>query len=112
MSASEEARPDKNRNYPIQMLTLDLGFVDDRLCNQGDCHCPGRRRQYSSLHEALQQLDQLWEEFFPAEQARIVQLLVERIEITASGLDIRIKVDGLPGLAREMMARPKMDTAA
>jgi site-specific DNA recombinase len=29
---------------------------------------------------ALQQLDPLWEELFPAEQARIVALLVERID--------------------------------
>jgi len=53
---------------------------------------------------ALQQLDPLWDELFPAEQARIVQLLVERVDIGAQGLDIRLRVDGLHGLAREMMA--------
>jgi hypothetical protein len=39
---------------------------------------------------ALQQLDPLWDELFPAEQSRIVALLIER-------------VDGLSGLAREML---------
>ncbi len=53
---------------------------------------------------ALQQLDPLWDELFPAEQARIVALLVERIDIGTEGLDIRLRVDGLHGLAREMMA--------
>jgi hypothetical protein len=53
---------------------------------------------------ALQQLDPLWEELFPAEQARIVALLVERVEIGVAGLNIRIRVDGLSGLAREMQA--------
>ena len=52
----------------------------------------------------LQQLDPLWDELFPAEQARIVALLVERIDIGTEGLDIRLRVDGLHGLAREMMA--------
>ncbi len=64
------------------------------------------------VREALQQFDPLWDELFPAEQTRIVALLVERIDITASGLDIRLRVDGIPGLAREVMSTRKMDTAA
>ncbi len=51
--------------------------------------------------DALLQLDPLWDELFPAEQARIVQLLVERVEITEDGLDIRFRTDGLTGLVRE-----------
>ncbi len=33
------------------------------------------------VRRALQDLDPLWDELFPAEQARIVQLLVERIDV-------------------------------
>jgi site-specific DNA recombinase len=50
---------------------------------------------------ALQQLDPMWDELFPAEQARIVALLVERIEIAEDDLDIRLRTDGLAGLVRE-----------
>jgi hypothetical protein len=53
---------------------------------------------------ALQHLDPLWEELFPAEQARIVALLVERVDIGTDGLNVRLRVDGLAGLAREMLA--------
>ena len=53
---------------------------------------------------ALQQLDPLWDELFPAEQARIVALLVERIDIGTDGLNVRLRVDGMTDLAREMMA--------
>jgi hypothetical protein len=53
---------------------------------------------------ALQQLDPLWDEFFPAEQARIVALLVERVDIGTEGLNVRLRVDGLCGLACEMLA--------
>ena len=53
---------------------------------------------------ALQPLDPLWDELFPAEQARIVGLLVERVEIGMDGLNVRLRVDGLGGLAREMLA--------
>jgi hypothetical protein len=53
---------------------------------------------------ALQQLDPLWDELFPAEQARIVALLVERVEIGTDGLNIRLRVDGLSSLAQEMLS--------
>ena len=51
---------------------------------------------------ALQKLDPLWDELFPAEQARIVALLVERVEIRTEGLNVRLRMDGLAGLAREI----------
>ena len=53
---------------------------------------------------ALLQFDPLWDELFPAEQARIVALLVERVDIGTDGLNVRLRVDGLGGLAREMLA--------
>jgi len=53
---------------------------------------------------ALKQLDPLWDELFPAEQARIVALLVERVDIGTDGLNVRLRVDGLGCLAREMLA--------
>ena len=56
----------------------------------------------ANAREALLQLDPLWEELFPAEQARIVQLLVERVDIGIDGLTLRLRMDGLAGLANEM----------
>ncbi len=38
-----------------------------------------------------------------AEQARIVALLVERVDIGTDGLNVRLRVDGLGGFAREML---------
>jgi site-specific DNA recombinase len=56
------------------------------------------------VRAALQQLDPLWEELFPAERARIVALLVDRVDIGTDGLNVRLRVDGLSDLAREMLA--------
>ncbi len=58
----------------------------------------------SDARAALQQFDPLWDELFPAEQARIVTLLVERVDIGTGGLNVRLRMDGLGGLAREMRA--------
>jgi hypothetical protein len=52
--------------------------------------------------EALNRLDPVWDELFPAEQARILQLLVERVDIGVGALNFRLRLDGLTGLAREM----------
>ncbi|MBA4782081.1 MAG: recombinase family protein [Rhizobiales bacterium] len=58
----------------------------------------------ADARDALNRLDPLWDELFPAEQGRIATLLVERIDIGTGGLDVRLRMDGLTGLAREMMA--------
>ena len=48
--------------------------------------------------------DPLWDELFPAEQARIVRLLVERVEVGPAGADIRLRVAGLVSLACDLGA--------
>lgn len=58
----------------------------------------------ADARDALTRLDPLWDELFPAEQARIATLLVERVDIDIDGLNVRLRMDGLTGLAREMMA--------
>jgi hypothetical protein len=40
----------------------------------------------------------LWEELFPAEQARIVELLVQRVDIKPDRLDITLTIEGLTSL--------------
>jgi len=57
----------------------------------------------ADARDALTQLDPLWDELFPAEQARIVALLVERVDIETDGLSVRLRVDGLVDLSRQML---------
>jgi hypothetical protein len=58
----------------------------------------------AEVREALERLDPLWDELFPAEQARIVQLLVERVDITLDGADIRLRTEGLTSLVADLRA--------
>ena len=60
---------------------------------------------------ALGDFDKLWASLFPAEQARIVQLLVARVTVGGAGLAIDLRHDGIGTLAREMMA-PTREQAA
>src|SRR5512132_2439703 len=47
----------------------------------------------------------LWDELFPAEQARIVRLLVERVDLSPDGMQVRLRAAGLHGLVQELRSR-------
>jgi hypothetical protein len=55
--------------------------------------------------EALQRLDSLWDQLFPTEQGRILQLLVTRVTVRLDGLEISLRVEGLGTLVEELRLR-------
>jgi hypothetical protein len=66
----------------------------------------------AEVREALEQLEPMWEELFPGEQARLVQLLVERVTVGSTGADIKLRVDGLSSLVRDLRGGAAMREAA
>jgi hypothetical protein len=66
----------------------------------------------AEVREALEQLDPIWDELFPAEQARIVQLLVERVDVGTDGLAIRLRTGGPASLVGEMRSMTAPQRAA
>ena len=64
----------------------------------------------TEVRDALIQFDALWDELFPTEQARIVQLLVERIDVGVDGISIRLRTEGIASVIAEL--RPNMQKAA
>ena len=55
--------------------------------------------------EALGEFEPLWDELFPVEQARLVRLLVERVDLSSKGIDVRLHAEGLRTLAEELRLR-------
>ena len=55
--------------------------------------------------KAITDLAPLWDELFPAEQARIVRLLVERVDLAPSGLRVKLRAEGLQTLVAELRMR-------
>ncbi len=66
----------------------------------------------AEVRDALGRLDPLWDELFPGEQERIVRLLVERVTVTEAGAEIRLNLEGLAGLARDMVAKQPRESIA
>jgi hypothetical protein len=63
--------------------------------------------------EALERIEPLWDELFPAERTRIVRLLVDRVDIKADGAAVRLRLEGLGSLVRDLAAQaPNARSAA
>ena len=63
--------------------------------------------------DALERIEPLWDELFPAERSRIVRLLVDRVDIRADGAAVRLRLEGLGSLVRDLAAQaPNARSAA
>jgi hypothetical protein len=60
---------------------------------------------------ALHEYTALWSQLFPAEQARVIQLLVRRVTVTAAELEVDIRREGIAGVVREMVAPRRLEAA-
>lgn len=66
----------------------------------------------SEVTEALQNLESLWPELFPAEQRRILELLLERVDVFTERVDIKFKTEGLGRMVQELLSYKKSHTEA
>ena len=64
----------------------------------------GSPAREAEVATALANFDELWASLFPAEQARIIHLLVERVTISANGIAVDLRNDGLGSIMRDMIA--------
>jgi hypothetical protein len=59
-------------------------------------------RSVVDVRSALLAFDPLWNELFPAEQSRIIELLVERVDVRTDRVDIKLRIDGVTSLLGEL----------
>jgi len=52
--------------------------------------------------EALKKLEPIWDELYPLEQTRLIQLLVEQVTVSTDGMRVRIRSNGLHSLVSEL----------
>ena len=75
------------------------------------------RREGAAVEEAavvatLAGFERLWGALYPAEQARIVQLLVERITVSTNGIAVDLRKEGLGLVLRDMLLPTKEEAFA
>ena len=95
--ALEEEVPESNGSDRGQTLSHQLADVSARAqMFESD---PVTEREVS---EAFQSVDTFWEDLFPLERNRLVRLLVEKVEIRETGIDLELKTQGLTTLIIEL----------
>jgi site-specific DNA recombinase len=62
--------------------------------------------------QTLQSFEPVWDELFPAEQVRIVQLLVDRVTVSPTGIRVDMKTAGMRELIQSVIAEPEIRKAA
>jgi site-specific DNA recombinase len=55
---------------------------------------------------AMTRLDAIWDQLFPAEQSRIVRLLVEKVIVSPNDLEVRLRANGIERLVLELRPEP------
>jgi hypothetical protein len=66
----------------------------------------------ATVREALADFDRIWDELFPGEQARLIRLLVERVDVSEAGIRVRLKTEGLRDVIQDLQGPPPVDQAA
>jgi DNA invertase Pin-like site-specific DNA recombinase len=72
----------------------------------------GAAVEEAAVVAALAGFERLWGALYPAEQARIVQLLVERITVSTNGIAVDLRKEGLGLVLRDMLLPAKEDAFA
>ena len=60
---------------------------------------------------ALQRFNDLWDALYPAEQARIVRLLVDRVTVGPTGMAVDLRNNGITTLVRDLAANAHLEAA-
>ena len=80
-----------------QVLVGELSQTEDKLAT-----LTRQNVTEADVQRALTALDPLWDQLFPAEQNRIVRLLVDRIEIREDAVEVALRGEGLGAVVGEI----------
>jgi site-specific DNA recombinase len=69
-------------------------------------HPKGALLEEAQVVVAMQRIGKVWDQLFPKEQQRIMQLLIERVQLHDRGLDILWREDGWLGLGEDIGSHP------
>jgi septal ring factor EnvC (AmiA/AmiB activator) len=62
----------------------------------------GQTIEISEVTDALQRLDPVWDLLYPEEQRRILELLVENVQVTKKQVEIRFRSNGIERIVDEL----------
>jgi len=105
--ALELMKPGSDQSNKDEMLaTVNRRAVD---LSRQLTHVALRCKAYQGVNiteqdvsEAFQNVETFWQDLFPVERNRLIRLLVEKVEIRETGIDMELKTNGLTTLIAEL----------
>ena len=88
----------KRLNGELKALRQDIHDIESKPLR-------GEPVELERVREALQAIDPVWEVLFPEEKRRIMQLLIEHIEISTQGINVRFRTNGIEQIVEELKPR-------
>jgi len=64
----------------------------------------------TEIIEALKEFDKLWAALYPAEQTRIIHLLVQRVTVGEDGVAVDLRHEGLGAVLQDLLSTRKEET--
>jgi site-specific DNA recombinase len=83
----------------IGALRRESGAAEDPLVDE------------SEVIDALGALEPVWDELYPAEQARILRLLIERLDVAPDRISVTLHAAGIRSLVAELAGEGTVETA-
>jgi site-specific DNA recombinase len=84
----------------IAAVRRENGAAEDAVLEEGE------------VIDALGALEPVWDELYPAEQARILRLLIERIDVAPDGISVTLHAAGIRSLVAELADHEALPLAA
>ena len=85
----------------LKRLNGELKAIAGSIREQEECSL-AEPMEFDRVADTLRAVDPVWDVLFPEEQHRIVQLLVEAITVSTSGIDIRFRTNGIEQIVEEL----------
>jgi site-specific DNA recombinase len=93
----------------VKELRLD-GVTSKAWTTQEGRVLDGKPIDKSLITVAMTRLEAIWDQLFPAEQQRIVRLLIEKVIVSPNDFEVRFRANGIEVLALELQPEPAAET--
>ena len=88
----------------LNRLNAELKALDHSIHETEAQPAPVEPMGLDRVADALRAIDPVWDVLFPEEQQRIVQLLVEDITVSTTGIDVRFRTNGIEQVVEELQS--------
>jgi site-specific DNA recombinase len=102
LTSSSKEEPDKKEKLAdLSQQVINKSRQLANVSNQCQLY-EGKKITEQNVASTFQSVESFWEQLFPMERHRLIHLLVEKVELRETGIDMSLKTNGLTNLIAEL----------